>query len=133
MMDVMASAAPVYRQPLEGDWLEADLEYLGKCPVCSGEVLTIAWLYMPLGWLVFVLRLARSFHAACHIRYVPGPAGRYGRLIDICCGTGSVLRLAGKELGYQVEGLEIDPAARRVVKMSDIVTSFVNRPAFDGC
>jgi 2-polyprenyl-3-methyl-5-hydroxy-6-metoxy-1,4-benzoquinol methylase len=43
MMDEMAGIAAVYREPLEGDWPEADLEYLGKCPVCGSEARSMAY------------------------------------------------------------------------------------------
>lgn len=200
-MDEMASAAPVYREPLPGDWPKADLEYLGKCPVCDNEARSIAYSglkdriffsapgtwtswrcencgvayldprptlrsigrayetyythdagpaggttetflfraqrklrqliknsylnrnfrysfrsYLPLGWLAFALQPARSFRTAGFIRHLPWPAGGCGRLLDIGCGSGSFLQLARDELGYEVEGLEIDPAARRVAE-----------------
>jgi len=200
-MDEMAGTAPVYREPLEGDWPEADLEHLGKCPVCGSEARSIAYSglkdriffsapgtwtswrcgncgvayldprptlrsigrayetyytheegppapkpqavmakvirkfkqltknsylnkklhysfpeYLPLGWLVFALQPARSFRAAAFIRHLPGPAVDSGRLLDIGCGNGSFLQFARDELGYQVEGLEIDLAARQVAE-----------------
>jgi 2-polyprenyl-3-methyl-5-hydroxy-6-metoxy-1,4-benzoquinol methylase len=201
MMDKIAGAVPVYRQPLEGDWPEADLEYLGECPVCGSAARSIAYSglkdriffsapgtwtlwrcgscdvayldprptlgsigrayetyythdaglptavaktfvgrtarklrkltknsyynkyfhysfpsYLPLGWLAFAFQPARSFRKACFMRHLPGPAGNSARLLDIGCGSGSFLQYARDELGYQVEGLEIDPAARRVAE-----------------
>ncbi len=195
---------PVYREPLEGDWPEADLEYLGKCPVCGSESRSVAYSglkdriffsapgtwtswrcencgvayldprptlgsisrayetyytheaepspapkniiarvlgktrqmvknsylnrnfqykrrpYLPFGWLFFSLQPVRSFRAACHIRHVAAPPAGRGRLLDIGCGGGWFLQVARNELGYEVEGLEIDPAARRVAEARGI-------------
>jgi 2-polyprenyl-3-methyl-5-hydroxy-6-metoxy-1,4-benzoquinol methylase len=203
-MDEMRGT-PVYRQPLEGDWPEADLEYLKKCPVCCSEARTLAYsglkdriffsapgtwtswrcancnvayidprptlqsigrayetyythdaaptaatsksvfvrvvrklrqlaknsyfnrkfrynfpLRLPFGWLIFAWQPSRSSRAAAFIRHLPGPAANSGRLLDIGCGSGSFLQFARDELGYQVEGLEIDPAARQVAESRGI-------------
>jgi 2-polyprenyl-3-methyl-5-hydroxy-6-metoxy-1,4-benzoquinol methylase len=72
--------------------------------------------FLPLGWLVFALQPSRALRTACFIRHLPGPAADSGRLLDIGCGSGSFLQFARDELGYQVEGLEIDPAARRIAE-----------------
>ncbi len=68
---------------------------------------------LPFGWLLYKVLRRRPGITQHTIRHLPPPIETKNRLLDIGCGDGEFLGIAQK-LGYEAEGLEIDPAARGV-------------------
>jgi SAM-dependent methyltransferase len=196
MKDVMSLERGVSRAPPDETWPEADLEYLGKCPVCGEPDRSLAYSglrdkvffcapgvwtswrcggchvvyldprptpesigrayenyythhdagslvapsgglgrrlrrivansylnkkfgYMlrpalPLAWLPIAMKPKRALYTAHYYRHLPAPSDKDDYLLDVGCGNGMFLQIARDYLGYQVEGLEIDPNARDV-------------------
>jgi 2-polyprenyl-3-methyl-5-hydroxy-6-metoxy-1,4-benzoquinol methylase len=79
--------------------------YLNKT---LGYRLRPAW---PLAWLALAIQPRRAIRTANFYRHLPAPRVPGDRLLDIGCGDGHFLQTARDELRYEVEGLEIDPAA----------------------
>jgi 2-polyprenyl-3-methyl-5-hydroxy-6-metoxy-1,4-benzoquinol methylase len=190
---------PVYRQPIESDWPENELEHLGRCPVCgtaersqaySGlqdkvffcapgtwtswrcDACTVVYLdprptpesigkayeqyythaavvanraagakkllrnlktiarnsylnrrfayrrkpSLPFAWLALEVKPSRARSLNSRIRHLPGPQYGADRVLDIGCGSGEFLQIARDQLGYRVEGLEVDPRACDVAR-----------------
>lgn len=66
---------------------------------------------LPLGWMLFAVRPALAANLRNRIRNLPPPSGEFDRVLDVGCGSGEFLEIA-RELGYQAEGIEVDPVAR---------------------
>jgi 2-polyprenyl-3-methyl-5-hydroxy-6-metoxy-1,4-benzoquinol methylase len=71
---------------------------------------------LPLLWLAIALQPARARQTGSYFRHLPGPKSKMDILLDIGCANGHFLQIARDELGYQVEGLEIDPHAREIAQ-----------------
>jgi 2-polyprenyl-3-methyl-5-hydroxy-6-metoxy-1,4-benzoquinol methylase len=69
---------------------------------------------LPLAWLALAMRPARALSTAHYYRHLPAPRAGDDFLLDVGCGNGVFLQTARDDLGYEVEGLEIDPRARDV-------------------
>jgi len=69
---------------------------------------------LPLAWLLLAMRPERALSTSHYYRHLPAPRNNDDLLLDIGCGSGRFLQIARDHLGYQVEGLEIDPRARDV-------------------
>jgi SAM-dependent methyltransferase len=74
----------------------------------------------PLAWLLLAMRPERALSTAHFYRHLPAPRSRDDVLLDIGCGSGRFLQIARDHLGYEVEGLEIDPRARDVALRRDL-------------
>ncbi len=61
-------------------------------------------------WIMEGLPAKRRRRADSHIRHLPAPNPGHNRLLDAGCGSGVFVWMA-QTLGYQAEGLEIDPKA----------------------
>jgi SAM-dependent methyltransferase len=71
---------------------------------------------LPAAWLLLAMQPRRALTTANFYRRLPAPRKAGDRLLDIGCGSGDFLQTARDDLGYQVEGLEIDPAALAVAR-----------------
>lgn len=65
---------------------------------------------LPFGWIAYRLMPSQVSVTRNTVRDLPSPKHEGSRLLDVGAGNGEFLNVAGL-LGYEAEGLEIDPAA----------------------
>ena len=68
---------------------------------------------LPLGWLVYKIMASQAIVTNHTIRHLPPTRPGQNRLLDIGCGDGDFLIIA-RDIGFNVEGLEVDPISRAV-------------------
>jgi 2-polyprenyl-3-methyl-5-hydroxy-6-metoxy-1,4-benzoquinol methylase len=66
---------------------------------------------LPFGWIAYLFLPSQILVTRNTIRDLPSPTQNGARLLDVGCGAGEFLSIA-RSIGYEAEGLEIDPVAR---------------------
>ena len=82
---------------------------------------------LPFGWIYYLFSPSQKSTIRNIIRDLPSPTQHRTRLLDVGCGDGEFLSIA-RSMGYEVEGLEIDPVAQDVAAKDGMIVHLGTLP-----